>query len=344
MIPSPMSGRLCALVVFWTLVGTGSAEELARFEFVEAHMGSPFKVLLYSTDEPTARRASRAAFDRIAALDSVLSDYDAESEISRLSQAAGGDPVAVGADLFDVLEKAKYFYEKSGGALDPTIAPVGRLWRRAMRERRLPDPEKLAEARALVGADKMILDPAARTVHLTKPGMKLDVGGIAKGYAAQAAIDVLRAHGATRALVAGAGDIVVGDPPPDADGWTIGVASLYPSTVAPKIYLSLRNQAVSTAGDAERFVIIDGRRYSHIINPVTGMAVEDRASVTVIAPDGASADALETAVYLLGPEKGLKLIDETPGAAAIFTRETPEGIKTFESARFKDVPRAEPGR
>jgi len=240
-----------------------------------------------------------------------------------------------------VLERSKYYYEKSDGAFDPTIAPVGRLWRRAMRERKLPDPVKLAEARALVGADKMILDPAARTVRLTKPGMRLDVGGIAKGYAAQAAIDVLQAHGATRALVAGAGDIVVGDPPPDADGWTIGVASLYPSTVEPKIYLSLSNQAVSTAGDAERFVIIDGRRYSHIINPMTGMAVEDRASVTVVAPDGASADALETAVYLLGPEKGFQLVDETPGAAAIFTRETPRGIKIFESSRFKDVPRAE---
>lgn len=340
MASSPMNGRLCVVVLVWALAGAVSAEEPRRFEFVETHMGSPFKVLLYSTDESSARSASRAAFDRVAALDSVLSDYETESEISRLSRAAGGDPVAVGADLFDVLEKAKFFHDKSGGALDPTIGPVGRLWRRAMRDRKLPAPEKLAEARALVGADKMILDPAARTVHLTKPGMRLDVGGIAKGYAAQAAIDVLRARGITRALVAGAGDIVVGDPPPDASGWTIGVASLYPSTVEPSIYLSLRNQAVSTAGDAERFVVIDGRRYSHIINPTTGMAVEDRASVTVVAPDGASADALETAVYLLGPEKGLKLIDETPGAAAIFTRETAEGIKTFESSRFKDVPRA----
>jgi len=344
MVPSPMSGRLCVLVLFWTLVGTGSAGELARFEFVETHMGSPFRILLYSTDEPAARRASRAAYDRVAALNSVLSDYEADSEISRLGQAAGGEPVAVSADLFDVLEKAKSFYEKSDGAFDPTVAPVGRLWRRAIRERKLPDPVKLAEARALVGADKMILDPQARTVRLTKPGMKLDVGGIAKGYAAQAAIDVLRANGITRALVAGAGDIVVGDPPPNSEGWTIGVASLYPSTVEPKIYLSLRNQAVSTAGDAERFVIIDGRRYSHIVNPVTGMAVEDRASVTVIAPDGASADALETAVYLLGPEKGFKLIDETPGAAAIFTRETTQGIQSFESSRFKDIPRARPKR
>ena len=153
--------------------------------------------------------------------------------------------------------------------------------------------------------------------------MKLDVGGIAKGYASQAAIDVLRAQGITRALVAGAGDIVVGDPPPGAEGWTIGIAGLNPAVTEPETYVLLKNAAVSTSGDAERFVEIDGQRYSHIINPVTGLGVVDRASVTVVAPDGATADALETSVYILGPERGLKLVEETPGAAALYVRSTP---------------------
>ncbi|KAJ3058272.1 hypothetical protein HK102_010591, partial [Quaeritorhiza haematococci] len=232
--------------------------------------------------------------------------------------------------------KSRYWYDKTGGWLDPTIAPVGRLWRRARRDRKLPDPEKLEEALALVGMDKLVLDPKARTVRLTRPGMKLDVGGTAKGYAAQAAIDVLRARGVDRALVAGAGDIVVSGPPPDAEGWTIGGATLEPSKAEPEIYLSLKDAAVSTSGDAERFVVIDGRRYSHIINPRTGRAIEDRASVTVVAPDGEAADVLETAAYMLGPEKGLELIDSIPGAAGVFTRETPEGIRRYESSRFKD--------
>jgi thiamine biosynthesis lipoprotein len=337
-----MSVRLSAWFLVSTLVGSVSAGGLARFEFVETHMGSPFKILLYSTDEAAARRASRAAFDRIAALDSVLSDYDPDSELSRLSASAGGPPVAVGADLFDVLERSRYWHDRTGGWLDPTIAPVGRLWRRSRRERKLPDPEKLDEALALVGMDKLILDPKARTVRLTRPGMKLDVGGTAKGHAAQAAIDVLRAQGVDRALVAGAGDIVVSGPPPDAGGWTIGVATLEPSKQGPEIYLSLKDAAVSTSGDAERFVVIDGRRYSHIINPKTGRAIEDRASVTVVAPDGSTADVLETTAYMLGPEKGLELIDSVPGAAGVFTRETPEGVRRYESSRFKDVPRAKP--
>ena len=179
--------------------GLAPEKPLVRFEFEESHMASPFKIVLYSTSPATARRASRAAFDRIAELNSILSDYDPESELSRLSQSAGKQPVPVSADLFDVLDRSRTMYERSEGAFDVTIAPVGRLWRRARRERKLPDPLKLAEARSLVGSDRMILDRAARTVWLKTPGMRLDVGGIAKGYAAQAALDVLKKAGVNRA-------------------------------------------------------------------------------------------------------------------------------------------------
>jgi thiamine biosynthesis lipoprotein len=313
-------------------------EQLLRFEFEETHMACSFRIVLYSTDETTARRASRAAYDRIAALNAILSDYDPQSELSRLSQRAGGPPVQVSTDLFEVLERSKRMYERSGGAFDVTIAPVGRLWRRARRDRKLPDPDRLAEARLVVGSDKMVLDARARTVQLKKPGMKLDVGGIAKGYASQAAIELLKSLGVNRALVAGAGDIVAGDPPPGARGWKIAIAPLEPKETGPPRVLLVARGAVSTSGDAERFVLIDGHRYSHIINPATGLGVEDRASVTVVAADGATADALETTVYLLGPERGLKLIEETPGASAVYVRSTPEGIKTFESSKFKEVP------
>src|SRR5262249_7789003 len=134
-----------------------SAGDLSRFEFAETHMGCAFKIVLYSKDDDDARSASRAAFDRIAALDNVLSDYEADSDLSRPGQRAGGPPAPVSAALFEVLRISKQFCEKPGGALDVTIAPVGRLWRRARRDRKLPDPQKIAEARALVGADKLLL-------------------------------------------------------------------------------------------------------------------------------------------------------------------------------------------
>jgi thiamine biosynthesis lipoprotein len=342
-------GIMGATFAAWLLVSSvlrgGSGEDprpggpLMRFEFEETHMASPFHLVLYSTDADAARRASRAAFDRIEALNKVLSDYDPESELSRLSRSAGKGPVPVSNDLFDVLERSKRISERSGGMFDVTIAPVGRLWRRARRDRKLPDPQLIAGARKLVGSDKMVLDPAVRTVNLLVPGMKLDVGGIAKGYAAQAALDVLRSLGIRRALVGGAGDIVVGDPPPGAEGWKVAIAPVDSRQSYRPPTLLLKNAAVSTAGDAERFVVIDGHRYSHIVNPKTGMGHEDRAAVTVVAPDGGTADALETAAYLLGPERGLELVDDTHGAAALFQRLTPEGIKTFESLRFGRVPK-----
>ncbi len=310
----------------------------ARHEYVEAHMAVPFKILLYTSDDARASRASRLAFDRIEALNKTLSDYDPDSELSRLGRASGGAPQRVSRDLFDVLARSQEYYRLSGGVFDVTIAPVGRLWRRARRDRKLPAADTLARAMQLVGGDKLKLDPQASTAQLCLHGMRLDVGGIAKGYAAEAALSVLKEQGIKRALVAAAGDIVVGDPPPGQAGWKIAIAPVDPSQPEPERTLLLANQAVSTAGDAEQFVVINGRRYSHIVNPKTGMGVEDRASVTVVAPDGAAADALETVVYLLGPDRGLTLVDSLPGTSAIYLRLTPGGVRRFESKRFKDVP------
>jgi thiamine biosynthesis lipoprotein len=307
-----------------------------RFEFAETHMGTEFKIVLYTDDASLARSASRAALDRIAALDATLSDYQPESELMRLCGKAGGPPVAVSADLFDVLDRSRVMFERSDGAFDVTVGPVVRLWRRARRDRKMPDPGRLAEARALVGSDKMRLDPEARTVRLLKPGMKLDLGGIAKGDACSQAIAVLAREGVASALVAGAGDVAVSGPPPDAAGWTIGIGPLESPGSPPRRFLRVRDAAVSTAGDAERFVEIDGTRYSHIVDPKTGLGVVDRCSVTVVARDGATADSLDTAAYVLGPRRGLALVEATPGAAALIVRSAGGETETFASERLKD--------
>lgn len=324
-----------------SLAGPGDTP-LARYEFAETHMGSEFKIVLYCADGDAARRASRAAYERIAALDRSFSDYQPDSELMRLCDQAGGPPVPVSADLFDILLRSQAIYEKSNGAFDVTIGPVVRLWRRARRDRKLPSFENLQRARSLVSSKLMHLDQAARTVQLEKKGMKIDLGGIAKGYASQEAIKVLKSQGVHRALVAGAGDIVVGDAPPDKHGWSIAVAPLDSAKEKPEVYLSLSNVAISTAGDAERFVEIGGKRYSHIVDPQTGLGVVDRCSVTVVAPDGALADALDTTTYLLGPERGLPLIESTKGAAAYIVRATPEGRRIYQSARFRNLPRSKP--
>jgi thiamine biosynthesis lipoprotein len=335
-------GPACGLWLVLTATCLPAEPELTRFEFRETHMGSPFKLILYCTDAATARRCSRAAFDRIARLDAALSDYEPTSELMRLCDRAGGPPVPVSEDLFRVLQGSLEMSRRSGGAFDATVNPVVRLWRRAQRDRRLPDPALLAKARALVGSGKVRLDPEARTVQLLQPGMKLDLGGIAKGFAAGEAIAELKRQGIDRALVAGAGDIVVGGSPPDTEGWTIGIAPLETPDSVPSRFLLLHDAAVSTSGDAERFVEIGGVRYSHIVDPRTGLGLTGRSSVTIVARDGMTCDSLATAVSVLGPERGLALVEETPGAAALIVLKTDAGTRAIESERFRALPAATP--
>src|SRR5438270_6131047 len=181
-----LSLALFALACPPGLAGAGPA--LTRFTYTEPHMGTRFRIIAYAPDRATADRAARDAFARIAALDGSMSDYRPASELMRLCARAGGPPVKVSKDLFFVLSRAQEVSRRSGGAFDVTVGPVVRLWRLSRRTQRLPDPEKLARARALVGYRNVRLDPDARTVQLLKPGMQLDLGGIAKGYAADQAL------------------------------------------------------------------------------------------------------------------------------------------------------------
>ncbi len=277
-------------------------------------MGTRFRIVLYAADESAARRASQAAFGRIAELDSILSDYKPDSELMRVSRSAGGPAVAVSLDLWRVLHRAQEIARLTDGAFDPTIGPLSRLWRRARKLREPPAPQRLAEARALVGYRFLHLDETARAIRFDKPGMQLDLGGIAKGYAADAAQKVLRDLGITRALVAAGGDVVAADPPPGIDHWRVAIAALSSAERAESA-LPLCRAAVSTSGDAEQFVEIDGRRYSHIVDPFTGLGLTNGVQATVVAADGTASDALATALCVLGPERGLPIIERVAGVA-----------------------------
>jgi thiamine biosynthesis lipoprotein len=320
------------------VTGPASVTPHARFEFSEIHMGTRFSIILYSRDARTAKRASGAAFACIGRLDAIMSDYRETSELTKLCRAAHGQWVEVSDDLFRVLSLSQRLAERSGGAFDITIGPVARLWRHARRAGRLPDPERLARARDLVGYDKLRLDEKARSVRLARSGMAIDLGGIAKGYAADRAIGVLERFGIRRALVAAGGDIVVSDPPPGAQGWVVALDRIE-SSGGPVVSLLLRNRAVSTSGDREQFLDAGGVRYSHIVDPRTGIGVTGQSSVTVVARDCTTSDGLATAASVLGPESGVKLIDATEDAAGIFVRAAGEGAQVTESLIWKTVPK-----
>jgi thiamine biosynthesis lipoprotein len=314
------------------IVAAPSAPDLNRFEYARLRMGTSVRIVLYAPDEVQARQAADAAYARIDELEEALSHYRPDSEVSRLSAASGHGERRVGPDLFRVLESALRFSRLTDGALDVTIGPLVQLWREARGSSQMPDPVLLQRARQVVGylnieiRDKQI-------VRLTKEGMSLDLSAIAKGYVADQVLLVLQSKGITSALVDAGGDIVLSDAPPGRPGWRVGVQQPDGDT-QPTGSLVLHNKAIATSGDAYQYVELGGRRYSHILDPRTGLGTTDAASATVIAGDGMTADALATALCVMAPEKGIRLVESLPGLSAQVIRRTPAGIRHYRSAGF----------
>jgi FAD:protein FMN transferase len=297
-------------------------------------MGTTFRIVLYATDEATGRHAAERAFARIAQLDERLTDYQPTSELSRLTRDAVGHPVRVSDDLLGVLLPAQDLARRSDGAFDITVGPLTRLWRRARREVELPSTDDLAAARQATGFQLLHVDAEARSAWVERPGMQLDAGGIAKGYAANNALEVLAALRCPRALVAAGGDIAIGDPPPGRLGWEIALAGLDAARTAPSSPLTLAHAGVSTSGDAEQWVEIAGVRYSHILDPRTGRPLTGHSSVTVIAGDATTSDMLATAVDVLGPDEGRRLVDGWAGASVLIGTRDANGDRWVKSRRW----------
>jgi thiamine biosynthesis lipoprotein len=314
------------------------AAEPQPFEAVEPHMGTLFRIKLYASGEQQANRAFRAAFDRIAGLDRALSDYQPESELNRLCRTSGR-AVAVSADLFQVLQAAQQIAAETAGAFDVTLGPVTRLWRAARARNRVPDEDALRAAALRCGYRKLHLDAKRRSVLLEQAGMQLDLGGIAKGYAADAALDTLERLGIHSALVAASGDLAFSDPPPGRRGWKIGIDSLDRPDADFTSVLELAHAAVSTSGDAEQHTDAAGRRYSHIVDPATDMGLTHPVTVTIIARRGMAADALATAASVMGPDRALPYLEAQPGVAALFVTRRGDRAEILASTRFQALAR-----
>ncbi len=336
-----MMTALCYLfVAVGATIASTDCQALERFQASELHMGTKFTIVLYAADREAANRGFRAAFARIGQLDARLSDYRGDSELSRLSRPAPGlqatgAPQAqrVSDDLWRVLKHAQQLSGQTEGAFDVTVGPLTRLWRRARRRHAMPADEQIAKARSAVGYQHLLLDEASQSVTLLRPHMRFDLGGIAKGYATDEALRTLEERGIDRALVQGGGDMSIGLAPPNERGWKAGIAPL-DTTKKPSRFLFLEQCGIATSGDAWQFVEIAGRRYSHVLDPRTGLGLIGQRSVTVVAPEGMIADSLATAASVLGPEKGLRLIDQTEGASALFIQLMEGQVITHASGGF----------
>jgi FAD:protein FMN transferase len=312
------------------------AQSQERFTFAEPHLGTIVEITLYASEDTVANDAAKAAFRRVKELDQIFSDYKTDSETMRLCESAGsGRSVKVSSELFHVLRQSLEISEKSDGAFDVTVGPLVQLWRRARKLKTLPKDDELVAAKGLVGWKLVKLDVATQSVELKRRGMRLDFGGIAKGFIAQNISQLLREKGVQQTLVAVAGDIVAGNAPPNTSGWKIGIAPLDRPDGPVSRLLLLKNCAISTSGDAFQFVEIDGVRYSHIVNPHTGLGLTERTSVTVLAQDGTTSDALATAICVLGPQKGLKMIEGRDRVEALIVYASEEGPRVIESKSFQ---------
>lgn len=324
---------------------TEPKSELKRFEFEAIRMGVPWGITLYATSEEYANNASKNAFDRIREMDRMMSDYDPRSELSKLCETSSpGNPVVVSEELFLVLMTAQKLSKETDGAFDVTVGPIVKLWRRARRKKVFPDNDRLKDAMSKAGYQKIVLDECKKSVELQTAGMRIDLGGIAKGYAADEAGRVLRRLGVSQYIIDGGGDLLVGDPLPNKKHWVIAVegpdVNLANDSKASKLKETNRvliaNAAIATSGDTYKFFEIDGKRYSHLVNPKTGLGLTTRSQVTVIAPTDMEADALASALSVLGPEKGLALIRDKKNVAAQITVVLPdsEELKTYTTKNF----------
>ena len=274
----------------------GSGE---RFQFTRVYMGVSTKIIVEAPTREEAFEGAAAAFSRIGEIEDAASDYRPASELMRLCREAKvGEWRDVSGDLAVLLRTAREVSERSGGAFDVTVGPVVSLWREARRMGRLGDAAVLAEARGRV--DWRAVELNGDRVRLMKEGMRLDLGGIAKGYAAREAGRVLESRGLSRCLVSLAGDVYAGKAPSEQDGWRVEVRG--DKSEAPVGTLLVARACVSTAGDAEQFVEVDGVRYSHIVDPRTGLGTAGGVVVTAIGEDGAYVDAADTAAVVMGVE------------------------------------------
>lgn len=298
-----MRGRVGVAVVLIATLKLHGAPAVAQggsHEYRQLHLGMEVRLVLHA-DQPTADAAARAAYTRIAELEQILSDWRPASEVRQLTEHPG-TWVPVSAELFEVTSRAVTMSRLSGGAFDPTIGPIVTLWREARRTGIAPADSAVRRARQLTGWRLIALDSTRHRIRIGRAGMRIDLGGIAKGWILGQARTTLRAHGVTAMLLEAGGDLLLGDAPPGRPGWEVSVPTPHGDST-----LVLHNVAVSTSGPSAQHVVIGGVSYSHVIDPRTGRPLTSSFETTVLHRDPATADALSTTITVLGPGPGTAL-------------------------------------
>ena len=304
--------RLLVLLSFTSHITEGDE----YWKFSEKCMGTDFHILIDHQDHQLAKIAAGKAFRECKRLNNIFSDYITDSEVAKLSRSSySNKSVKVSNELFDILTYSKTLSKRTNGAFDPTLGQLSRLWRVSRFRHSLPPRKSLLTAMAKKGCQHLELTNRPKAVRITCPGLILDFGGIAKGYAADQMMLNLRKSGIGRCLIDAGGDITLGDAPRDKEGWRIEIGgNKHPDLPT----LVLDNCSVATSGDTEQYVEINNTRYSHIIDPQSGYGLRNLSQVTIIAPTGLIADSIATAALVLGPDKTKEALIENNQTLAYF--------------------------
>lgn len=281
------------------------------------------------------RSAIDMALSAMKDIDDKVSIYNVHSEISNVNQNAGLSEVKVSDDTFNILERAYKLSQLTDGAFDVSIGSIVSLWGFGTTKNKIPSDNEIAEKLPLINYEKIILDHTNKTVKLADKGMKVDLGAIAVGYAVDKAVNVLKEKGVKNALVNGGGEIYAFGSPPKKSAWRVGIQHpRKPNAILGTI--DLKDKAISTSGDYESYFEVNGKRYCHILNPKTGKPVENIMSVTVVADNTTDADALSTAIMVMGEKEGIRLAKRLGVECIIVTGKNEEDMKVIISDGLKD--------
>lgn len=306
-------------------------EPVTRETFV---MGTAAWITIHGLSEEEAGEAAEEAFRELHRIEAMMSNWKKESELSLLNRESDGEPYDISRELYHVLERSIHYSHLTAGAFDITARPLVRLWGFQGGSARLPDPIEIEQTMTRVGYRKVMLDGESTSIMMP-PGMELDLAGIAKGYGVDRAVSILKERGIENALVNLGGNIYAYGAPPGEEGWRIGIRD--PRGGRNVIgSLLLMDEAVSTSGNYENYVEIEGTIYGHIIDPRAGRPVSHMLSVTVVAPTALEADALSTGLFVLGPESGEKVLELLPETGALFALPNGKGIIYRKIGDFGD--------
>ena len=303
---------VCYSLIIFSLMFV-SAAHAEWYKASRAIMGTAIHVELWQENEVAAAEDIDLVLNEMRRIDALMSPYKPDSEVSLINRLATKHPVTISPELFDLIQRSFTFSKLSHGAFDISFASVGYMY--DYRNKRLPSKQEIKSKLSAINYKHIKLDPLKHTIFFTRAGMRIDLGGIAKGYAVDNAISILQQHGIKQAMVSAGGDTrIIGDK--EGRPWMVGIRDPRNKTKSA-VLLPLSQTAISTSGDYERYFIKDGVRHHHIISPKTGDSVHELRSVSILTKESTTADALSTTVFILGLKEGMKLIASLPNTEAI---------------------------